>query len=482
MNFVIPSFAPAIPEMVLLALISFILIADTFWAKRFKFATYYATQASLIFVGFLIVSSFATTQIITFDGSFVRDSFSDVLKLFALAVSFGVFFFAREYLIQHKFFSGEFFVLGLFGVLGMFVMISAHNMITMYLGLEIMSLAIYAMVAMRKDSAQGLEAALKYFVLGALATGMLLYGLSMIYGATGSITFPEIANIIASGEANSMVLAFGVVFVVIGLAFKLGAVPFHMWVPDVYHGSPTAVTLFLATAPKIAAFAMLYRLLAEAMPGLLKDWQSLIVMLSVLSLVVGAAVAIVQDNLKRMLAYSGIGHMGFLLLGVIAATPDGYAAAMFYVVVYAITGVAGFGIIAALSRTGKEFDLISDFKGLNARNPWLAFMILMIMFSMAGVPPFVGFWAKLLVIEEVVNSGFLWLAVLAVIAAVVSAFYYLKVIKAMYFDQPEESSRLEPVNNRLTVGISSIAILLLVLGILPSAMMDIFFNSLSAIS
>ncbi len=480
MNFVIPSFAPAIPEMVLLALISFILIADTFWAKRFKFATYYATQISLIFVGFLIISSFATTQIITFDGSFVRDSFADVLKLFTLAVSFGVFFFAREYLVQHKFFSGEFFVLGLFGVLGMFVMISAHNMITMYLGLEIMSLAIYAMVAMRKDSAQGLEAALKYFVLGALATGMLLYGLSMVYGATGSITFPEIAEIIASGNANSMVLSFGVVFVVIGLAFKLGAVPFHMWVPDVYHGSPTAVTLFLATAPKIAAFAMLYRLLAEAMPGLLNDWQSLIIMVSVLSLIVGAVVAIVQDNLKRMLAYSGIGHMGFLLLGVIAASPDGYASAMFYVVIYAITGVAGFGIIAALSRTGKEFDLIADFKGLNARNPWLAFMILMIMFSMAGVPPFVGFWAKLLVIEEVVQAGFLWLAVLAVIAAVISAFYYLKVIKTMYFDKPEDTSRLDPVNGRLTIGVSSIAILLLVLGLLPSTMIDIFFNSLNA--
>ncbi len=482
MNFVIPSFAPAVPEMVLLALISTILIADTFWAKRFQFATYYATQISLVVVGFLIISSFATVPVITFDGSFVRDSFGDVLKLFVLAVSFGVFFFGREYLVQHKFFSGEFFVLGLFSVLGMFVMISAHNMITMYLGLEIMSLAIYAMVAMRKESAGAVEAGLKYFVLGALATGMLLYGFSMIYGATGSITFPEIADIIASGKADTVVLSFGVVFVVIGLAFKLGAVPFHMWVPDVYHGSPTAVTLFLATAPKIAAFAMLYRLLAEAMPDLLKDWQSLIIMLSVLSLIVGAFVAIVQDNLKRMLAYSGIGHMGFLLLGVIAATPDGYASAMFYVVIYAITGVAGFGVIAALSRTGKEFDLISDFKGLNARNPWLALMILMIMFSMAGVPPFIGFWAKLLVVEEVVQAGFLWLAVLAVIAAVISAFYYLKVIKAMYFDTPEDASKLEPANSRLTIGVSSIAILLLVLGLLPGTMIDVFFNSLNVVS
>ena len=218
------------------------------------------------------------------------------------------------------------------------------------------------------------------------------------------------------------------------------------------------------------------------MPDLLKDWQSLIIMLSVLSLIVGAFVAIVQDNLKRMLAYSGIGHMGFLLLGVIAATPDGYASAMFYVVIYAITGVAGFGVIATLSRTGKEFDLISDFKGLNARNPWLALMILMIMFSMAGVPPFIGFWAKLLVVEEIIQAGFLWLAVLAVIAAVISAFYYLKVIKAMYFDTPEDASKLEPANSRLTIGVSSIAILLLVLGLLPGTMIDVFFNSLNVVS
>jgi len=481
MNFVIPSFAPAVPEMVLLALISTILVADTFWSKRFQFATYYATQISLLFVGFLIFSSFAVEQVITFDGSFVRDSFSDVLKLFTVAITIGVFFFSREYLMQHKFFSGEFFVLGLFSVLGMFVMISAHNMITMYLGLEIMSLAIYAMVALRKDSGHAVEAALKYFVLGALATGMLLYGFSMIYGATGSITFPEIASVISEGNANSSVLAFGVVFVVIGLAFKLGAVPFHMWVPDVYQGSPTAVTLFLGTVPKIAGFAMLYRLLAEGMPGLVEDWQQLIIILSILSMFVGAVIAIVQDNLKRMLAYSGIGHMGFLLLGVIAATPEGYAASMFYVVIYAITGLAGFAMIVTLSRTGNEFDLIANFKGLNVRNPWLALMTLIIMFSMAGIPPFVGFWAKILVIEEVINAGFTWIAVIAVITATISAFYYLKVVKAMYFDEPEDSTKLEPVNSNLTIGVSSVAILLLVLGLLPSSMIEIFYHSLSAV-
>jgi len=481
MNFIIPSFAPAIPEMVLLGLISFILVADTFWSKRFQFATYYATQISLIVVGYLIFSSFTTTQVITFDGSFVRDSFADVLKLFTIIVSLGVFLFSREYLLQHKFYTGEFFILGLFGVLGMFVMISANNMITMFIGLEIMSLAMYAMIALRKDYTLGLEAAIKYFVLGALATGMLLYGFSMIYGATGSITFPEMAKIIESGNADKVVLSFGVVFVVIGLAFKLGAVPFHMWMPDVYQGAPSAVTLYLGTAPKIAGFAMLYRLLEEALPGLVQDWQSLIIMISILSMVVGSLVAIVQDNLKRMLAYSGIGHVGFLLLGVIAATPEGYSAAMFYVIVYAITGVAGFGMIVALSKTGNEFDKISDFIGLNARNPWLALMMLIVLFSMAGIPPFIGFWAKIIVIEEVIKAGFTWIAVIAVVMAVISAFYYLKVVKAMYFDKSEDNSVIETTSSASNIAVSLFAIALLVIGLVPSSLIDLCYNSLKAL-
>lgn len=481
MNFVIPSFAPAIPEMVLLGLISFILIADTFWSKRYQFATYYATQISLIVVGYLVLSTFTTSQIITFDGSFVRDSFADVLKLFTVLVSLGIFLFSREYLQQHKFYSGEFFILGLFGVLGMFVMISAHNMITMFIGLEIMSLAMYAMIALRKDYRQGLEAAIKYFVLGALATGMLLYGFSMLYGATGSITFPEMAKIIESGNVDKVVLSFGIVFVVIGLAFKLGAVPFHMWMPDVYQGAPSAVTLYLGTAPKIAGFAMLYRLLEEALPGLVEDWQSLIIMLSVLSMAVGSLIAIVQDNLKRMLAYSGIGHIGFLLLGVIAATPEGYAASMFYVIVYAITGVAGFGMIVALSKTGNEFDKISDFIGLNARNPWLALMMLIILFSMAGIPPFIGFWAKIIVIEEVIKAGFVWIAVIAVIMAVISAFYYLKVVKAMYFDKSEDTSPIKTASSGSNWAVSIFALALLVLGLVPSSLIDLTYQSLTTL-
>ncbi|WP_319381402.1 NADH-quinone oxidoreductase subunit NuoN [Thiomicrorhabdus sp.] len=478
MNFVIPSFAPAMPEMVLLALTSFILVADTFWSKRYQFATYYATQFSLVVVGYLILASFTADQVFTFNDSFVRDSFADIMKLFTLIVSLGIFLFSREYLLQHKFYSGEFFVLGLFGILGMFVMISANNFITLYLGLEIMSLSMYAMIALRRNSDVAVESAMKYFVLGALATGMLLYGFSMIYGATGTITFPEMSQVINSGKADGIVLAFGIVFVVIGLAFKLGAVPFHMWMPDVYHGAPTAVTLYLGTAPKLAGFAMVYRLLYEAMPGLVGDWQSLIIAISVLSMAVGAIVAIAQDNLKRMLAYSGIGHVGFMLLGVLAATEDGFSAAMFYIIVYAITGVAGFGMIVALSKTGNEFDRIADFKGLNVRNPWLALMMLITLFSMAGIPPFIGFWAKILVIEEALKAGFVWLAVFAVITAVISAFYYIRVVKSMYFDKPDDESALETITPTLNWGVSLAAIVLLLLGLVPSTLIDLAYLSI----
>ena len=478
MNFVIPDFAPATPEIVLLTLTSLLLVADSIWEKRFKFATYYVTQAILVVVGALILFSFTTEEVITFHGSFIRDSFADVLKLFIIGISLAVFLFSKEYLLQKQFFRGEFFTLGLFGVLGMFVMISAYNLITMYLGLEIMSLALYAMIAMRKDNRQALESAMKYFVLGALATGMLLYGFSMVYGATGTIQFDTMAQIIESGKVDSTVLAFGLVFVVIGLAFKLGAVPFHMWVPDVYHGAPSAMTLYLGTAPKIAAFAMTYRILVDALPGLVEDWQSLLIILSVLSLLVGSIVAIAQDNLKRMLAYSGIGHIGFILLGIIAATPDGYSSAMFYTIVYAVTGVAGFGMIVAFSRIGKEFDQIADFKGLNATNPWLAFMFVFVLFSMAGIPPFIGFYAKILVLEEVLKEGFVWLAVFAVITAVISTYYYLKVIKAMYFEESDIKEKVEPVSKELTYAVSFVAILLFVFGLLPSSLIDLTYNSL----
>lgn len=478
MSFVIPSFAPALPEIVLLTLASLLLIADTIWSKRSQFATYYATQAILLVTVFIIALSFTNDRVLTFDGSFVRDSFADILKIFILLISAGIFVFSKEYLQQKQFYQGEFFTLGLFGVLGMMVMVSANNLITMYLGLEIMSLALYAMIAMRKEDKVASESAMKYFVLGALATGMLLYGFSMIYGATGHIQFDHMAAKIASGSVDQVVLSFGIVFIVIGLAFKLGAVPFHMWMPDVYHGAPTAMTLYLGTAPKIAGFAMMYRILVEGLPGVVADWQELLIMLSVLSMVVGSIAAIAQTNLKRMLAYSGIGHIGFMLLGFIAINPDGYSAAMLYTLIYAVTGLAGFGIIVAFARTGNEFDTLDDFKGMNQKNPWMAFMMLLTMFSMAGVPPLLGFYAKVIVIEEVVKAGFVWLAVVAVITAVISAFYYLRVVKVMYFDSPIEGTPSVPVAKSMTYAVSLVAIALLVFGLYPSPIIDISYSSL----
>jgi len=479
MNFVIPNFAPAIPEIALLILASIVLIGDTVWSKRCQNATYYATQLSLIVVGWLIVDSFTAQQVVTFDGSFVRDAMADVLKIFTVLVALGVFLFSKTSMAEKKYGSGEFYVLGLFAILGMFVMISSYNLITLYLGLEIMSLSLYAIIALHRNSGVAVEAASKYFVLGALATGMLLYGFSMIYGATGEINFDKIAAVIATGNADHTVLAFGVVFVVIGLIFKMGGAPFHMWVPDVYHGAPTAVTMLLGTIPKIAAFAMVYRLMVEAMPGLLVDWQQLLIIVSVLSLIVGSIVAIAQDNLKRMLAYSGIGHVGFILLGFIAGTFDGYAAAMYYVLVYAITGLVGFGMMIVLGKGSQEFDRIDDFKGLNARNPWLALMMLFAMFSMAGVPPFIGFFAKLLVVEEVVKAGFVWLAIIAVVTAVISAFYYLRLVKVMYFDVPEDSTPIKGVNKATTWAVSFVAIALLIFGLFPSAFINLCYNAIA---
>jgi NADH-quinone oxidoreductase subunit N len=478
MTFEVPNLAPALPEIVLLTLTSFLLIADTVWSKRCAHCTYWATQITLLVVGWLILSSFTTETVVTFDGSFVRDTLADVLKLFIVATSIGIFLFSREYLLQHRSYHGEFFVLGLFAVLGMFVMVSAYNLITLYLGLEIMSLALYAMIAMQRESEKASEAAMKYFVLGALATGMMLYGMSMLYGATGTLELPKIAQVIASGQADQTVLAFSLVFIVIGLAFKLGAVPFHMWVPDVYHGAPTAMTLYLASAPKIAAFAMLYRVLWDGLQLALPDWQGMLIILSVLSLIVGTVIAVVQTNLKRLLAYSGISHVGFVLMGVAAGDAEGFASAMFYIIIYAITSVAAFGMIIALARMGHEFDEIEDFKGLNQRNPWLAAMMLFIMFSMAGIPPFIGFWVKLAVIEAAVNAGLLWLAIVAVITAVIGAFYYLRVVKVMYFDTVEESKPAEPITRELGFAVSVVSSLLLILGLFPSWILDLCYRSL----
>jgi len=385
-------------------------------------------------------------------------------------VTIGAFAYARSYMTAQGGLRGEYYVLGLFAVLGMQVMISSHSLLTVYLGLELLSLSLYAMVAFDRDSPTASEAAMKYFVLGALASGMLLYGMSMLYGATGSLDIATIADVISAQGERSLVLVFGLCFIVVGLAFKFGAVPFHMWVPDVYHGAPTAVTLFIGSAPKIAAFAMAMRLLAESMGGLLVDWQGMLMILAVLSLAIGNVVAIAQTNMKRMLAYSTISHVGFLMLGILSGTDSGYSASMFYAITYALMAIGGFGVIILLSRSGEEADQLDDFRGLNDRSPWFALMMLILMFSMAGVPPTVGFYAKLAVLKAVIDVDMVWLALVAVFFSIIGAFYYIRIIKLMYFDEPVTDAPLK-INTDLQIAVSTNSLLVLGLGLFPGALL-----------
>ncbi|MEJ2343862.1 MAG: NADH-quinone oxidoreductase subunit NuoN [Gammaproteobacteria bacterium] len=466
MSVQMPDFASALPEIFVLCMACAVLVIDLFLADRNRVVSYMLAQLALLGAILLTVMSPVDGSVVTFAGTFVRDSMSDVLKIFVYVITMVGFVYSRDYLAERGLFKGEFYVLGLFGVLGMMILISASNFITVYLGLELLSLCLYAMVAFDRDSQNASEAAMKYFVLGAIASGMLLYGMSMLYGVTGSLDISQVGSYIAQNGIDNTVLAFGLVFVVVGIAFKLGAVPFHMWLPDVYHGSPTPVTLYLGAAPKIAAFGMAMRLLVDGLQGLHADWQQMLTILSVLSLAIGNVVAIAQTNIKRMLAYSTISHVGFLVLGLLAATADGYAAAMFYTITYAIMATGAFGIVIMLSRAGFEADQLDDYKGLNERSPWFAFMMLVLMFSLAGVPPTVGFYAKLWVIEAVLHVDMVWLAVVAVGFSVVGAFYYLRIVKLMYFDKPVDTAPLRAgVDLRVVVSANGLAILFL--GLFP---------------
>lgn len=482
MNFEIPNFLPAAAEIFVLGMACIILIVDLFLNERTRVLTYYLTQLTLLIAAVLTLSLHDKQPVLTFNGSYISDSMSAVLKLFIYLVSAAAFLYSRDYIRSRALYKGEYFVLGLFAVLGMMVMVSAHSLLTIYLGLELLSLSLYAMVALQRDSAVASEAAMKYFVLGALSSGLLLYGMSMLYGATGSL---DIAHINAALGANAdsaqqqnRVLIFGLVFVLIGIVFKLGSAPFHMWIPDVYHGAPTSVTLFIAGASKIAAFAMLMRLLVEGLGDLHAQWQGMVIVLALLSMAVGNIIAIAQANLKRMLAYSTISHVGFLLLGILSGTQVGYSASMFYIIVYALMSIGGFGMIILLSRAGFEADTLDDFKGLNQRSPWFAFMMLILMFSMAGVPPTVGFYAKLSVLQAVVEADLTWLAVVAVLFSVIGAFYYLRIIKLMYFDRPADETPLAPsFDMRLAMSANGLAVL--GLGIFPSGLLTLCAQALS---
>jgi NADH-quinone oxidoreductase subunit N len=490
----LPIMLPAYPEIFLLAAGCAILVIDLFLPDRTRWVSYALSLAALAgCAGLTWMAAFLTEgqPAQTFNGMFVLDTMAIVLKMFTYLAVAACLVYSRAYLADRGLYRGEYFVLVLFATLGMMVMISAGHFLALYLGLELMSLCLYSLVALNRDSAVSTEAAMKYFVLGALASGLLLYGMSMIYGATGTLQIGEVAahvNRMLLGEpsAKAAVLAFGLVFVVSGLAFKVGVVPFHMWIPDVYHGAPSAVTLFISTGPKLAAFAMAMRLLVNALPSLAGDtpqfpsgWQDMLVILSVLSMGLGNLAAIAQSNIKRMLAYSTISHMGFMLLGLVSGIVGGnalsaheaWSAAMFYAVVYVLMSLGAFGMVVLLSRSGFEAERIDDFKGLNARSPWFAFVMLLLMFSLAGIPPTVGFYAKLAVLQAALGAGKTWLAVVAVLFALIGAFYYIRVVKLMYFDEPSETAPLRPGRD-IGVLLSANGLAMLALGILPQKLME----------
>ena len=471
MTFELPQFLPAVPEMFLLGMICFILVVDVFISDAHRLVTYWLSLASVAGTAWLTVAVAQQGSLLTFSGMFVNDAMGNVLKLFTYLVVAVVFIYSRDYLRDRSLFKGEYYILGLTALLGMMIMISAHSMLTVYLGLELHSLSLYAMVALDRESPVASEAAMKYFVLGAIASGVLLYGMSLLYGATGTLDLTGLGVHIAAAPGANIATLFALGFVVAGLCFKLGAVPFHMWLPDVYEGSATSVTLFVGTAPKIAAFALFMRFLVEGLGGMHADWQGMLVVISILSMAIGSFVAIAQTNLKRMLAYSTIGHVGFILLGILAGTTAGYQAAMFYTLTYVLMATAAFGLILLLARKGFEAERLDDFKGLNERSSWFAAMMLMVMFGMAGVPPFVGFFAKLYVLRAVIDAGLTWLAVTAVVFSIISAYYYIRLVKLMYFDRAPANARSVRGEFDMRWLLSGNGLAILALGVLPGPLM-----------
>jgi NADH-quinone oxidoreductase subunit N len=462
----------AAPEWFLLGAICVILVLDLFIDDRRRWITFGATLFALGATIWVTISSHVDSRVVAWAGTYVADPVGSLLKIVACGAVALAFVFSHEYLQKRGILRGEYYVLGLFALLGIMVLISANSLVTLYLGVELLALAQYAMVAFNRDSGVAAESAIKYFVLGSIASGALLFGMSMIYGVTGSLELGAVSDAVTTLGPKQIGLLFGLAFLIVGVAFKFGAVPFHMWLPDVYHGAPTPVTLFLGSAPKLASFALAYRLLAEGLGGLHDDWHDMLVAIAVLSMAVGNVVAIAQTNLKRMLAYSTISHVGFILLGILAGTSAGYEAALYYTIVYVVMAIGGFGMIILLSRAGFEADALEDFKGLNAVSPWFAAMMLMLMFSMAGIPPFVGFWAKLAVIQAVLDIGDTWLAVVAVVFSVIGAYYYLRIVKLMYFDEPTERSAIEASPAlRFVMSLNGLAVL--ALGVFPGLLLGL---------
>jgi len=467
------NYAAAAPEIFLGLAICAVLMADVFLRDDQRNVTYVLAMLALIGTAAVTAMFAVTEQVVTFHDAYVTDPASGVLKMFAYVTVGVTFLYSREYLQNNGLLKGEFFVLGLFGLLGIMIMISAHSLLTLYLGLEVLALSQYTLVAFNRDSALSAESAMKYFVLGAIASGVLLYGISLLYGITGTLEIDELAARVGSTGAISIPVLLALAFVVVGVAFKFGAAPFHMWLPDVYHGAPTPVTLFIGSVPKIASFALAWRVLVEAL-GPMHDggWRDMFIVLCVLSLGIGNLVAIAQTNIKRMLAYSTISHVGFILMGFIAGNEDGLSAAMFYTFAYVLMAAAAFGMVILLSRQGYEAERLEDFKGLNARSPWFALVMLMIMFSMAGVPPFVGFYAKLVVLESVLNADLVWLAGVGMLFAVIGAYYYIRVVWYMYFADPIDTTPLSAAAD-MRIVMSANGLGLLALGLFPGGLLDL---------
>lgn len=483
----------AAPEIWMAAMASFILISDRFLSRISVWASYLLSQATLILAFILTFKLFDLPNKSIFHDTFILDNIGNAIKLLLYAYTFFVFLYARKYVFQKGIYQAEYFVLSLFSVLGMMVLISARSFITLYLGLELLALPLYALIAFNTSqhaplkrnshtapfeggngglSKQAPEAAMKYFVMGALASGMLLYGISILYGTTGYLDLSKISFVLShQGEAPSLTILLGLVFVIVGLAFKFGAVPFHMWIPDIYQGSMTSVTLFIATIPEFAAFGMAIRLLQDSFTSLAIYWQPLMVIMAILSLAIGNLAAIAQSNLKRMLAYSTIGHIGFIFIGLLAGPESGYAAAFAYIIIYSMMALGAFAIIIALSHQGFEAENIKDFQGLGSTQPWVAFLMMLVLFSLAGVPPTVGFYAKFIVLDALLSSGLnmAWLAALAVIFSVIAAFYYLRVIKVMFFEtKPDQPFLAERVSGTGLAVLSLNGLAMLFFGIYPA--------------
>ncbi len=488
MNFPLPDFFPASAEIFVLVMACVVLLADLFKSERQGWLPYLLTLATLAGAFAIQAGTAGPDTTLTFSGMFVDDRLADVLKSCLYITVFAVVVYSRDYLMARGLERGEYYLLVLFATLGMQVMISANHFLTLYLGLELLSLAIYALVALDRESARSTEAAMKYFVLGALASGLLLYGMSMIYGATGTLEISAIARKLSDPATNMDVLRFGLVFLVAGLAFKIGVVPFHMWIPDVYHGAPTAITLLIGSAPKLAGFAMAIRLLVDGLPTLAVEWQQMLMLLAILSIALGNVVAIAQTNVKRMLAYSTISHMGFMLLGLVSGVIElrasgdihlsyAFGSAMFYTIAYVLMSSAAFGTLLVLTRAGVEAETLDDLKGLNRRSPWFAAVLMMVMFSMAGIPFFIGFFAKLAVLQAVVAAGYIYTAVFAVLLSLIGAFFYLRVVKLMYFDEPLDNSPLVASGEmRALLSVNALAIALI--GLMPQSLLALCASAL----